>query len=112
MIDYEDIQQRVTLRYQRRYRFILHTVVYAMGIFAFAARMSSEGFFLWTLLWLLHALWISYRTNLENAIKEELELERERYHKAKRDQIFSTQRLHAPELEGEDDSYPSRYTHQ
>lgn len=108
MIDYQDIEQRVTRRFQRRYRFMLHSVIFVMGILLMGSRMTAEGFFAWTVLWAIHALWMSYQGNLENAIREEIEREHNLMYKAKRDQVFSAQRLHDPRLEGEDWDYQDK----
>jgi hypothetical protein len=107
-LDVREIETRVTERYQRRYRFILHSVIFFMGLIFFGPRMSVEAFFAWTVLWVLHFLWIGYRSGLEAAIRQEIEAERERYHKAKREEVFDQRRLHDPAYEGHDQDYPQK----
>ena len=107
-VNVRDIEARVTERYQRRYRFILHSVIFFMGLVFFGPRMSAEAFFIWTILWVLHFLWITYRSGLEEAIRQEIEAERERYHKAKREEVFDHRRLRDPSYEGSDHDYHQR----
>lgn len=84
-IDYNQIEQRVTLRFQRRYRFFIHTAVFVIGI-PLIAQFNSAGLFLiWISLWLFHLIWMNYHHHLEVAIDEEIELERDRTLKRKRD---------------------------
>jgi len=107
-LDLHSITARVTERYQRRYRFILHSVIFFMGLAVFGARMSAEAFFTWAILWVLHFLWVGYRSGLEDAIRQEIEAERERYHKAKRDEVFDHRRLRDPSYEGYDQEYSQK----
>ena len=84
-IDYDQIERRVTLRFQRRYRFFIHTAVFVIGIPLLAQFNSAELFLIWVSLWLFHLIWMHYQHNLELAIDDEIEFERDRMLKRKRD---------------------------
>lgn len=101
-IDYERIAQRVTQRVQRRYRFFLHSALFVLGIPIVGAWGSPLLFVLWVGAWVGHWLWMSYQNRLEEAIQEEIELERDRLHKRKRaaseaDSLPYDASLYAPE---------------
>lgn len=84
-IDYDQIEQRVTMRYHRRYRFFIHTAVFVIGIPLIAQFNSAELFLIWVSLWLFHLIWMNYHHNLERAIDDEIEREEDRLLKRKRE---------------------------
>jgi hypothetical protein len=86
-VDYEAIRRRVIEKTQRRYRFIVHTVIFVLG-FPLVGGISPLVFVLWIAAWAFHFLWLSYHHTLEQSIETEVEAERERIAKAKRDGTF------------------------
>jgi hypothetical protein len=84
-IDYEAIQRRVLLRVQRRYRFFFHTALFFLGLPVLGTWGSPEFFLLWMGLWIFHLIWLQYQNHIERAIEQEIELEREKAIKRKRD---------------------------
>jgi hypothetical protein len=101
-INYEAIIQRVTVRVQRRYRFFLHTVIFVIGIPIIGLWNAHVFFLLWVGLWACHLLWVNYQATLETAIAEEIQRERLRQYKLKRDRELAYDFEHAPP----DDAYP------
>lgn len=100
-IDYERIERRVAVRFQRRYRFFIHSAVFVIGI-PLIAQFNSAGLFLvWVALWLFHLIWMNYHHNLERAVDDEIEIERERTIKRKRDYAELQQQMQAT-----DEHYP------
>lgn len=91
-IDYEAIQRRVILRVQRRYRFFFHTALFLLGLPVVGTWGSPEFFLLWTGLWVFHLIWLQYQNHIERAIEQEIELEREKAIKRKRDYLELEQR--------------------
>jgi hypothetical protein len=84
-IDYEAIQRRVIHRVQRRYRFIFHSAIFALGIPVVGSWSSPEIFMIWVGAWVMHLLWVNYQNHLEKAIEQEIDRERERVIKRKRE---------------------------
>lgn len=82
-IDLESVVERATIRHQRKYLFILHTVIFSLGIPLFG-QLTLFLFLVWVGIWMTHLVWIFYHTSLDNAIMQELDLERQRIYKAKR----------------------------
>ncbi len=83
-IDYDALRQRVIEKTQRRYRFIAHTVLFALG-FPLMGGWGSIPLLLWILAWAFHLLWLSYHHSLEQALNEAIAEEEARVAKAKRD---------------------------
>ncbi|XWX04180.1 hypothetical protein VZO05_01235 [Aggregatilineales bacterium SYSU G02658] len=83
-IDYDALRQRVIEKTQRRYRFIAHTVLFALG-FPLMGSWGSIPLLLWILAWAFHLLWLSYHHSLEQALNEAIAQEEARLAKAKRD---------------------------
>jgi hypothetical protein len=86
-IDYEAIQRRVLLRVQRRYRFFFHTALFFLGLPVLGTWGSPEFFLLWMGLWIFHLIWLQYQNHIERAIEQEIELEREKAIKRKREHL-------------------------
>lgn len=84
-IDYEAIQRRVVARVRRRYGFFFHTAIFILGIPVVGGWGSAMGFILWIGAWILHFLWMTYQNNIEGAIEREIDVEREKILKRKRD---------------------------
>jgi len=84
-IDYEAIQHRVVIRMQRRYRFFYHSAIFVIGIPVIGAWGSPEIFMVWVGIWIFHFLWMQYQNNLEKAIEHEIEQERDKIIKRKRE---------------------------
>lgn len=84
-IDYEAIQRRVLLRVQRRYRFFFHTAIFILGLPVLGNWGSPEVFLGWVGIWVFHLIWLQYQNNIEKAIEQEIEAEREKIFKRKRD---------------------------
>ncbi len=83
-VDLERVVERVTLRHQRKYWFILHSVIFTLGVPLFA-QLTLFLFLVWVGVWMTHLVWIFYHSTLEAAIAQELEQERQRIAKAKRE---------------------------
>jgi hypothetical protein len=101
-IDYEAIQQRVIHRVQRRYRFIFHSAIFALGIPVIGSWSSAEIFMIWVGAWVMHMLWVNYQNHLEKAIEQEIDRERERIIKRKREYAEMTERYQFDPYEEED----------
>ncbi|MGJ3241120.1 MAG: hypothetical protein ACFE0Q_20585 [Anaerolineae bacterium] len=84
-IDYDAIQRRVVARVRRRYGFYFHTAIFFLGLFVIGAWGSAFGFFVWVSVWVMHLMWLLYQNNIERAIEQELDHEREKLLKRKRD---------------------------
>jgi len=84
-IDYDAIEYRVTRRLQRRYRFFLHSAVFLIGIPIIGQWNAAELFLIWVAIWVFHLIWVNYQAHLEQAIKQEIEQERRRRFKRKRE---------------------------
>jgi hypothetical protein len=84
-IDYEAIQRRVLLRVQRRYRFFFHTALFFLGLPVLGTWGSPEFFLLWIGLWVFHLIWLQYQNHIERAIEQEIDLERDKAMKRKRE---------------------------
>ena len=84
-IDYESLQRRVTLRVQRRYRFFFHSAIFVLGIPVVGGWGSPFAFLLWVAAWVAHLLWMNYQNNLEQEIEREIESERAKVVKRKRE---------------------------
>lgn len=83
-IDYDDVRHRVIEKTQRRYRFIAHTVVFALG-FPLIGGLGPIILLMWILAWSFHLLWLSYHHSLETAFVEAIQQEHERLAKMKRE---------------------------
>lgn len=83
-IDYDEVRRRVIERTQRRYLFIAHTVVFALG-FPLVGSLGALILLIWILAWAFHLLWLSYHHSLETAFAEALEQEEARLAKMKRE---------------------------
>ena len=113
-IDYEAIQRRVLLRVQRRYRFFFHTAHFFMGLPFLGTLGSPEFFLLWIGLWVFHLIWLQYQNHIERAIEQEIELERDKAMKRKREYIRLEAERHnghhsRKERKEYDEDYPSDY---
>ena len=84
-IDYEAIQRRVIARMRRRYGFFFHTAIFILGIPVVGGWGSALGFIIWIGAWILHLIWMTYQNNIERAIDREIDFEREKILKRKRD---------------------------
>lgn len=84
-IDYEAIQRRVVARVRRRYGFFFHTAIFVLGIPVIGGWGSAMGFIIWIGAWILHFVWMTYQNNIEGAIEREIDAEREKFLKRKRD---------------------------
>lgn len=82
-IDYDALRQRVIEKTQRRYRFIAHTVLFALG-FPLMGGWGGVPLLIWILAWAFHLLWLSYHHSLEQALNEAIAEEEARVAKAKR----------------------------
>lgn len=82
-IDLERVVERVTIRHQRKYLFILHSVIFMLGVPLFA-QFTLFLFLVWVGIWMTHLVWIFYHSSLEAAIAQEIEQEQQRIAKAKR----------------------------
>jgi hypothetical protein len=87
-IDYQSIRQRVIEKTQRRYRFIVHVVIFVLGLPIIGA-ISPFVFLIWVGAVVFHFLWLSYHHALETAIQQEVDSERERISKMKRDGTYN-----------------------
>ena len=93
-IDYEAIQRRVLLRVQRRYRFFFHTALFFLGLPVLGTWGSPEFFLLWIGLWLFHLIWLQYQNHIERAIEQEIDLERDKAMKRKREYMRLEEERH------------------
>jgi hypothetical protein len=84
-IDYEAIERRVVIRMQRRYRFFYHSAIFFLGIPVIGAWGSPEIFLGWVGGWIFHFMWMQYQNNIEKAIEHEIEYERDKVIKRKRE---------------------------
>jgi polyferredoxin len=108
-IDYEAIQRRVLLRVQRRYRFFFHTALFFLGLPVLGTWGSPEFFLLWIGLWVFHLIWLQYQNHIERAIEQEIELERDKAMKRKRESMRLEAERHNGHFhkEKEYENYPS-----
>lgn len=84
-IDYEAIQRRVKARVRRRYGFLFHSAIFVLGIPVIGGWGSAFGFFIWVSAWISHLIWMTYQNNIERDIEREIDMEREKILKRKRD---------------------------
>lgn len=84
-VDYETIERRVVGRVRRRYGFFFHTAIFVLGIPVIGGWGSAFGFFIWVGAWITHLMWMTYQNNIERAIEREIDLEREKVLKRKRE---------------------------
>ncbi|MGB7339719.1 MAG: hypothetical protein WBC91_12570 [Phototrophicaceae bacterium] len=84
-IDYEAIQRRVVARVRRRYGFFFHSAIFILGIPVIGGWGSAFGFFIWVGAWITHLIWMTYQNNIERTIEREIDMEREKILKRKRD---------------------------
>lgn len=84
-IDYEAIQRRVVARVRRRYGFFFHTAIFILGIPVIGGWGSAMGFFVWIGAWIFHLIWMLYQNNIEGAIEREINAERGKVLKRKRE---------------------------
>lgn|GEM_PF-5640634 len=84
-VDYESIERRVVARVRRRYGFFFHTAIFVLGIPVIGGWGSAFGFFIWVAAWITHFMWMTYQNNIERAIEREIDMEREKVLKRKRD---------------------------
>jgi len=109
-IDYEGIQRRVVARLQRRYRFFFHTAIFVLGIPVVVGWSTPTVFLLWIGIWLFHLVWMNYQNNVEKAIAEEIEQERGKVIKRKRDMADIEARYEQGEFRKQYDDRPDWLT--
>lgn len=105
-IDYETIQRRVIARVRRRYGFFFHTAIFILGIPVIGGWGSAEGFLIWVGAWIFHFIWMMYHNNIERAIESEIDREREKVIKRKRDHAEIEERYHNGDFRNNYDSRP------